>query len=69
MAHGAALISHVTKCSTPNRARKTVLYLTPMFRLAAGRGLIPGNPWAGLHLPEGVEQRDRTLTREEWQAV
>lgn len=69
LAHGAALIAHVTKHSTPNRARKTIRYLSPMFRFAAGRGLIPGNPWAGLHLPEGVERRDRTLTREEWRAV
>ena len=66
MRHGAELIAHVTKYSTANRARKVIRYLSPMFRFAAGRGLIPGNPWAGLHLPEGVDRRDRVLTRDEW---
>lgn len=69
MRHGAELIAHVTKHSTPNRARKVIRYLSPMLTFAAGRGLIAGNPWAGLHLPEGVQRRDRVLSREEWLAV
>ncbi len=66
MRHGAALIAHVVKHSTPNRARNVIRYISPMFRFAAGRGLIPGNPWAGLHLPEGAGPRDHVLSREEW---
>jgi integrase len=69
MRHGAELIAKVARQSTPNRARKVIRYLSPMLTFAAGRGLIPGNPWAGLHLPEGVERRDRVLSRAEWAAV
>ena len=69
MAHGAELIAHVVRHSSPNRARKVIRYLSPMLRFAAGRGLIPGNPWAGLHLPEGVAARDRVLSRSEWASV
>ena len=67
--HGARLIETVAKRSSPNRARKVIRYLSPMLSHAAGRGMIPGNPWAGLHLPEGVERRDRVLTANEWDAV
>lgn len=67
--HGARLIEHVAAQSSPNRARKVIRYLAPMLTYAAGRGMIPGNPWAGLHLPDGVERRDRVLTRAEWLAV
>jgi integrase len=69
MRHGAELIAHVAKHSSPNRARKVMRYLSPMLTFAAGRGLLPGNPWAGLYLPEGVERRDRVLSRAEWQAA
>ena len=69
MMHGAELISHVARHSSPNRARKVIRYLSPMLTFAAGRGLIPGNPWAGLHLPEGVAPRDRVLSRAEWASV
>lgn len=69
MRHGAELIAHVVKHSTPNRAQKVIRYLSPMLRFAAGRGLIPGNPWAGLHLPEGSAARDRVLSRAEWASV
>lgn len=69
MHHGARLIEHVAAKSSPNRARKVIRYLSPMFTFAAGRGMIHGNPWAGLHLPEGVERRDRVLSRAEWAAV
>lgn len=69
MRHGAELIGEVVRHSTPNRARKTIRYLSPMLRFAAGRGLISGNPWAGLHLPEGVDARDRVLKAEEWRAL
>jgi hypothetical protein len=69
MRHGAELIAHVVKHSTPNRARKVIRYISPMFRFAAGRGMIPGNPWAGLHLPEGVAARDRVLNADEWHAL
>lgn len=67
--HGADLISDVVRRSSPNRARKVIRYLNPMLRYAAGRGLIPGNPWAGLSLPDGVESRDRVLTLDEWRAI
>ena len=66
MRHGAELLAHVTKHSTPNRARMVIRYLSPMLGYAAGRGLLPGNPWAGLHLPESPEARDRVLSLEEW---
>ncbi len=69
MAHGAALIAHVTRHSSPNRARSVIRYLSPMLKFAAGRGLILGNPWAGLHLPKGVAPRDRVLSRAEWASV
>jgi len=69
MRHGAELIAEVLKHSTPDRARKVIRYLNPMLRFAAGRGLLPGNPWAGLHLPEGVAPRDRVLRAEEWRAL
>ncbi len=69
MAHGAELIAHVSKHSTPNRARKVIRYLSPMFSFAAGRGLILGNPWAGLHVPEGVAPRDRVLSASEWDSL
>ncbi len=67
--HGGDLITEVLKHSTSDRARKTIRYLSPMLRFAAGRGLIAGNPWAGLHLPEGVEARDRVLRAEEWRSL
>ncbi len=67
--HGAELIGEVVKHSTPDRARKVIRYLSPMLRFAAGRGLIPANPWAGIHLPEGVAARDRVLRPEEWRAL
>jgi integrase len=66
MHHGARLIEHVAAKSSPSRARKVIRYLSPMLAYAAGRGMIPGNPWAGLHLPEGSERRDRVLSRDEW---
>lgn len=69
MRHGAEILAHVTRHSTPNRARKVIRYLSPMLAYAAGRGLLPGNPWAGLHLPEGVDRRDRVLTRDEWRSL
>jgi len=69
MSHGAELIAHVARHSSPNRARKVIRNLSPMLTFAAGRGLIPGNPWAGLHLPEGVGPRDRVLSRAEWASV
>jgi len=69
MAHGAELIAHVVRHSSPNRARKVIRYLSPMLTFAAGRGLLLGNPWAGLHLPEGVAPRDRVLSRAEWVSV
>ncbi len=67
--HGAELIDQVTRHSTANRARKVIRYINPMLGFAAGRGLIPGNPWAGLRLPEGVARRDRVLSAAEWQSV
>ncbi len=69
MRHGAELIARVAKHSTPDRARKVIRYISPMLRFAAGRGLIPGNPWAGLAVPKGVEPRDRVLRAEEWLAL
>jgi integrase len=69
MRHGAELIGDVVRRSTPNRARKVIRYISPMLRFAAGRGLIPGNPWAGLHVPEGVGPRDRVLSRDEWRSL
>ena len=69
MRHGANLISHISKHSSPNRARKVIRNLSPMLNFAAGRGIIPGNPWSGLHLPAGVERRDRVLSRNEWSKV
>jgi integrase len=69
MRHGAEIIAHVVKHSSPNRARKVIRYLSPMLTFAAGRGLMPGNPWAGLHLPEGVARRERVLSRAEWASV
>ncbi|PKP67438.1 MAG: hypothetical protein CVT86_01705, partial [Alphaproteobacteria bacterium HGW-Alphaproteobacteria-8] len=69
MSHGARLIEHVAAKSSPNRARKVIRYLAPMLTFAAGRGMIPGNPWAGLSLPDGVERRDRVLSRTEWLAL
>jgi len=64
--HGSQLISAVVKRSSPNRARKAIRNLAPMFRFAAGRGMIPANPWAGLHVPEAAPARDRVLSRDEW---
>lgn len=69
MRHGAALIAHVAKASSPSRAAKIVRYISPMLGFAAGRGLLPGNPWAGLRLPEGPQARDRVLSRDEWRAI
>ena len=66
MRHGAELIAHVVKHSTTTRARNVIRYISPMFGFAAGRGLIPGNPWRGLYLPPGPPPRDRVLSREEW---
>ena len=66
MRHGAELIAHVVKHSTTTRARNVIRYISPMFGFAAGRGLIPGNPWRGLYLPPGPPPRDRVLSSEEW---
>lgn len=67
--HGADLISEVIKKSSPNRARKVIRYLNPMLKFAAGRGMIAGNPWAGLSVPEGVPARERVLSSEEWMTL
>ncbi|UOM34872.1 site-specific integrase [Acuticoccus sp. I52.16.1] len=67
--HGARLVERVARESSPNRARKVIRYISPMLTFAAGRGMIPGNPWAGLSLPDGSEARDRVLTRKEWDAL
>ena len=64
--HGAELVAEVTRKSSPNRARMVVRYMSPMLNFAAGRGWLPGNPWAGLNVPDGAPARDRVLGREEW---
>ena len=66
MRHGADLITHVSKKSSPHRARSVIKNLSPMLKFATGRGMIAGNPWAGLSLPDAAETRERVLSPEEW---
>jgi integrase len=67
--HGVAVIDHVAKKCSRNRAASVIRNIRPMFRWAAGRGMLPGNPFAGLVLPRGAERRDRVLRVEEWQQL
>ena len=69
MRHGADLIEYVSRKSSPHRARHVIKCLAPMFKFAAGRGMIPGNPWAGLLLPPAAPTRERVLSRDEWAAL
>ena len=67
--HGADLVSHVSRNSSPARARAVVRYISPVLSFAAGRGLMHRNPWRDLALPAGHASRDRVLSRDEWSAV
>ena len=60
---GVALLDSVTKRSSRNRAAMTLAYLRPFFRWAAGKSIIPTNPWAVLVAPQNTTQaRERVLT-------
>jgi integrase len=67
---GVELLDHVTRKSSRNRAAKTLAYLRPFFRWAAGKTFIPTNPWAVLVAPENTSQaRERVLTDSELAAI
>jgi len=68
---GVELLDLVERKSSANRAAKTLAYLRPFLRWAAGRKrYIPTNPWAVLVPPEGgVKSRERVLTDDELCAV
>lgn len=67
---GVALIDLVTKRSSRNRAAMTLAYLRPFFRWAAGKSIIPTNPWAVLVAPQNTTQaRERVLTDTELASI
>ena len=68
---GVELLDLVERRSSANRAAKTLAYLRPFLRWAAGRKrYIPTNPWAVLVPPDGgVKSRERVLADGELAAV
>jgi integrase len=68
---GVELLDLVERKSSANRAAKTLAYLRPFLRWAAGRKrYIPTNPWAVLVPPDtGVVPRERVLNNDELVAI
>ena len=69
-ADGVEMMDTVRRKSSDNRAAKAIAYLRPFFRWAAGRSIIPTNPWAVIVPPSNTtEARERVLTDRELAAV
>ena len=67
---GVELLEYVQRKSSRDRAAKTLAYLRPFFRWAAGKTYIPTNPWAVVVAPGNTsEARERVLTDDELAAV
>jgi integrase len=68
---GVELLDYVERKSSANRAAKTLAYLRPFLKWAAGRKrYIPTNPWAVLVPPDtGKKSRERILTDDELATV
>jgi integrase len=69
-ADGVEMMEWISRKSSDNRAAKAIAYLRPFFRWAAGRSIIPSNPWAVIVPPSGTtEARERVLTDNELSKV
>lgn len=65
-ADGVEMMDMISRKSSDNRAAKAIAYLRPFFRWAAGRSIIPTNPWVVIVPPSGTsEARERVLTDDE----
>jgi integrase len=61
-ADGVEMMDLIRLKSSDNRAAKAIAYLRPFFRWAAGRSIIPTNPWAVIVPPSNTsEARERVL--------
>jgi integrase len=69
-ADGVEMIDFISRKSSDNRAAKALAYLRPFFRWAAGRSIIPVNPWAVIVPPANTSSaRERVLTDDELQKI
>lgn len=69
-ADGVEMMDLIRRKSSDNRSAKAIAYLRPFFRWAAGRSIIPTNPWAVIVPPSNTtEARERVLTDNELAAV
>jgi integrase len=65
-ADGVEMMDFICRKSSDNRAAKALAYLRPFFRWAAGRSIIPTNPWVVIVPPSNTtEARERVLTDNE----
>jgi integrase len=65
-ADGVEMMDFICRKSSDNRAAKALAYLRPFYRWAAGRSIIPTNPWAVIVPPSNTtESRERVLTDNE----
>ena len=55
-------LERIAASSGPGSARNAYAYGRAMYAWAAKRELVPGNPFAGIHAPEPVADRERVLT-------
>ena len=69
-ADGVEMMDFISRKSSDNRAAKALAYLRPFFRWAAGRSIIPVNPWAVIVPPSNTtEARERVLTDDELREI
>ena len=69
-ADGVEMMDLISRKSSDNRAAKSLAYLRPFFRWAAGRSIIPVNPWAVIVPPSSTTSaRERVLTDDELKKI
>ena len=59
------VLDQLVHAGTPAIAGRTLAYARACYGWAEKRGKVPGNPFAGLPIPAGVEARERSLSGEE----
>jgi integrase len=65
-ADGVEMMDLISRKSSDNRAAKALAYLRPFYRWAAGRTIIPTNPWVVIVPPSNTtEARERVLSDDE----
>ncbi len=69
-ADGVEMMDLISRKSSDNRAAKAIAYLRPFFRWAAGRSIIPTNPWVVIVPPSNTsEARERVLSDDELRKI